>query len=191
MRAGAPWLFALGVLLLVAVALVGDVSMGAQRWLDLKVVRFQPSEIMKLAVPLACAWYLRDHHQHREPEAYPRRLAEEDADILAGGTVEHDQAGRADRQNCGEQRSVEVQHLEHAAGQRERALRAARVTGAGNLPPHSSVPPVGGGGGAAVAGGGAPPGVAAAGCAAPFGCATAAGDVPAPADTAAAESGCR
>ena len=60
MRAGAPWLFALGVLLLVAVALVGDVSMGAQRWLDLKVVRFQPSEIMKLAVPLACAWYLHD-----------------------------------------------------------------------------------------------------------------------------------
>jgi len=60
MRTGAPWLFALGVLLLVAVALVGDVSMGAQRWLDLKVVRFQPSEIMKLAVPLACAWYLHD-----------------------------------------------------------------------------------------------------------------------------------
>ena len=60
MRAGAPWLFALGVLLLVAVAVVGDVSMGAQRWLDLKVVRFQPSEIMKLAVPLACAWYLHD-----------------------------------------------------------------------------------------------------------------------------------
>ena len=60
MRAGAPWLFSLGVMLLVAVAVVGDVSMGAQRWLDLKVVRFQPSEIMKLAVPLACAWYLHD-----------------------------------------------------------------------------------------------------------------------------------
>jgi rod shape determining protein RodA len=60
MRAGAPWLFAFGVMLLVAVAVVGDVSMGAQRWLDLKVVRFQPSEIMKLAVPLACAWYLHD-----------------------------------------------------------------------------------------------------------------------------------
>ena len=60
MRVGAPWLFGFGVVLLVAVALVGDVSMGAQRWLDLKVVRFQPSEIMKLAVPLACAWYLHD-----------------------------------------------------------------------------------------------------------------------------------
>ena len=50
----------MGVLLLVAVALVGDVAMGAQRWLDLGVVRFQPSEIMKIAVPLACAWLLHD-----------------------------------------------------------------------------------------------------------------------------------
>jgi rod shape determining protein RodA len=34
--------------------------MGAQRWLDLGFVRFQPSEIMKIAMPLACAWYLHD-----------------------------------------------------------------------------------------------------------------------------------
>ena len=34
--------------------------MGAQRWLDLGFVRFQPSEIMKIAVPLACAWYLHE-----------------------------------------------------------------------------------------------------------------------------------
>jgi len=60
LRAVAPWLYALGVLLLVAVALVGDVAMGAQRWLDLGVVRFQPSELMKIAVPLACAWFLHD-----------------------------------------------------------------------------------------------------------------------------------
>jgi rod shape determining protein RodA len=59
-RALAPWLYALGVLLLVAVAIVGDVAMGAQRWLDLGVIRFQPSEIMKIAVPLACAWFLHD-----------------------------------------------------------------------------------------------------------------------------------
>ena len=60
LRVGAPWLYALGVLLLVAVAVKGDVSMGAQRWLDLGVVRFQPSEMLKIAVPLACAWYLHD-----------------------------------------------------------------------------------------------------------------------------------
>jgi rod shape determining protein RodA len=60
LRALAPWAYAGGVLLLVAVALVGDISMGAQRWLDLGIVRFQPSEIMKIAVPLACAWYLQE-----------------------------------------------------------------------------------------------------------------------------------
>jgi len=60
LRAGAPWLYALGVLLLVAVAVVGDVAMGAQRWLDLGFIRFQPSELMKIAVPLACAWFLHD-----------------------------------------------------------------------------------------------------------------------------------
>ena len=60
LRALAPWLYALGVLLLVAVAVVGDIAMGAQRWLDLGFIRFQPSEIMKIAVPLACAWFLHD-----------------------------------------------------------------------------------------------------------------------------------
>ena len=60
MRIGAPFLYGVGVLLLVAVALVGDVAMGAQRWLDLGFVRFQPSEIMKIAVPLCCAWYLHE-----------------------------------------------------------------------------------------------------------------------------------
>jgi rod shape determining protein RodA len=60
MRIGAPFLYGVGVLLLVAVALVGDVAMGAQRWLDLGFVRFQPSELMKIAVPLCCAWYLHE-----------------------------------------------------------------------------------------------------------------------------------
>jgi len=60
LRALAPWAYAGGVLLLVAVALVGEISMGAQRWLDLGIVRFQPSEIMKIAVPLACAWFLQE-----------------------------------------------------------------------------------------------------------------------------------
>jgi rod shape determining protein RodA len=60
LRAVAPFLYAAGVLLLIIVAVKGDIAMGAQRWLDLGVVRFQPSEIMKIAVPLACAWFLHD-----------------------------------------------------------------------------------------------------------------------------------
>ena len=55
-----PWIFVLGVLLLQAVLLGGEVSGGAQRWLNLYVVRFQPSEVMKLAVPMMVAWYLDD-----------------------------------------------------------------------------------------------------------------------------------
>ena len=56
-----PALYAGGVLLLVAVAGLGEIGKGAQRWLDLGFVRFQPSEVMKLAVPMMCAWYL--HHR--------------------------------------------------------------------------------------------------------------------------------
>jgi rod shape determining protein RodA len=59
-RAVTPWAYVLGLLLLFAVMLTGDIAMGAQRWLDLGIVRFQPSEMMKLAVPLACAWYLHE-----------------------------------------------------------------------------------------------------------------------------------
>ena len=60
LRLWAPWVYALGVLLLIIVALVGEASKGAQRWLDLGVIRFQPSELMKLAVPMMCAWLLHD-----------------------------------------------------------------------------------------------------------------------------------
>jgi rod shape determining protein RodA len=59
-RTIAPWAYVIGLVLLFLVMFLGDISMGAQRWLDLGVVRFQPSEIMKLAVPLACAWYLHE-----------------------------------------------------------------------------------------------------------------------------------
>jgi len=54
----APAAYAAGLVLLVVVAIAGDVGKGAQRWLDLGVIRFQPSEILKLAVPMMCAWYL-------------------------------------------------------------------------------------------------------------------------------------
>jgi len=55
-----PWLFGLGLILLIAVLLFGDEGKGAQRWLDFGFFRFQPSEIMKLAVPAMLAWYLAE-----------------------------------------------------------------------------------------------------------------------------------
>ena len=51
-------LYAAGCLMLIAVLLVGDVGKGAQRWLDLGFMRFQPSEVLKLAVPMMVAWVL-------------------------------------------------------------------------------------------------------------------------------------
>jgi rod shape determining protein RodA len=60
LRTVAPWLYALGIVLLLVVDATGYIGKGAQRWLNLGIVRFQPSEIMKLAVPLLCAWYLQD-----------------------------------------------------------------------------------------------------------------------------------
>ena len=52
-------LYALGVVLLIGVELFGEVSKGAQRWLDIGVTRIQPSEIMKIAMPLMLAWYFQ------------------------------------------------------------------------------------------------------------------------------------
>ena len=49
--------YAFGLALLVAVALFGDVVNGARRWLNVGIGRFQPSEMMKLALPLMLAWY--------------------------------------------------------------------------------------------------------------------------------------
>jgi len=49
--------YALGIALLIAVALAGDIVNGARRWLHVGVVRFQPSEMMKLALPMMLAWY--------------------------------------------------------------------------------------------------------------------------------------
>ena len=50
-------LYVLGLVLLILVALFGDIVNGARRWLDLGVTRVQPSELMKIAVPLMLAWY--------------------------------------------------------------------------------------------------------------------------------------
>jgi len=59
LRFWAPWLFGLGLVMLIAVLFAGE-GRGAQRWLDLILFRFQPSEIMKIAVPLMLAWYLSE-----------------------------------------------------------------------------------------------------------------------------------
>lgn len=53
-----PYIFIGGMALLIAVLAMGVIGKGAQRWLHLGVLRFQPAEIMKLAVPMMLAWYL-------------------------------------------------------------------------------------------------------------------------------------
>lgn len=53
-----PILFITSLLVLLAVLFVGKVGNGAQRWLDLGIIRFQPSEIMKIITPMMVAWYV-------------------------------------------------------------------------------------------------------------------------------------
>src|SRR5690606_35213117 len=72
MRRMAPFTYVGGVVLLLAVALFGDISKGAQRWLQIGSFRFQPSEIMKLAMPIAIAAYLSSGHL---PPSFRRVMA--------------------------------------------------------------------------------------------------------------------
>ena len=53
------YFFAIGLLLVVL--MFGHVGKGAQRWLDLKFIRFEPSEIMKVVLPLTLASYIQQH----------------------------------------------------------------------------------------------------------------------------------
>jgi rod shape determining protein RodA len=62
MRVALP-AYAVGLALLVAVAMYGDMVNGARRWLHVGVTRFQPSEMMKLALPLMLAWYFARNEQ--------------------------------------------------------------------------------------------------------------------------------
>lgn len=57
----APLAYLLGMLLLLGVALFGDISHGARRWLNIGVATIQPSELMKISVPLMLAWYFDKH----------------------------------------------------------------------------------------------------------------------------------
>lgn len=54
-------MFVIGLLLLVSVLLFGHIGKGAQRWLDLGFMKFQPSEVMKLIVPITIAWYVSQY----------------------------------------------------------------------------------------------------------------------------------
>ena len=60
LRLFSPTIYIVGILLLAVVAVTGHIGKGAQRWLDIGFLRFQPSEIMKLAVPMMCAWYMHE-----------------------------------------------------------------------------------------------------------------------------------
>ncbi|MGB0955251.1 MAG: rod shape-determining protein RodA [Panacagrimonas sp.] len=77
-RLVAPWFFGLTLVLLILTLALGDAAKGAQRWLDLGVVRFQPSELAKLAAPMMVAAYL---HRFSLP---PRLLTVTGSLVLIG-----------------------------------------------------------------------------------------------------------
>jgi len=72
LRIFTPWLYLLGIALLLVVAVEGQIGKGAQRWLDLGFVTFQPSEILKLAAPMMVAWFM---HERRLPPTFPQVIA--------------------------------------------------------------------------------------------------------------------
>lgn len=62
LQRSAPWLYLFGLLLLIGVLIIGHIGKGGQRWLNFGVMRFQPAELMKLAIPLLLAWYYHRIH---------------------------------------------------------------------------------------------------------------------------------
>ncbi len=70
-RLWTPRIFFFGLTLLVLVILIGEVGRGAQRWLNLGIVSFQPSELLKLAVPMMIAWFM---HERRLPPTFTELL---------------------------------------------------------------------------------------------------------------------
>jgi rod shape determining protein RodA len=75
LRGWTPWLYAGSTALLVVVAILGE-GRGSIRWLDLGVMRFQPSELLKLTMPMMVAWYL-----------HPRQLPPSWKDIAVVGVL--------------------------------------------------------------------------------------------------------
>jgi len=78
LRAWSPWIYTLSLLPLLAVYVVGTGKYG-QRWLNLGVFYLQPSELLKLSLPMMMAWYL-----HKQPLP-PRPRAVLTAAVLIGG----------------------------------------------------------------------------------------------------------
>lgn len=76
LRSWTPWLFAASVVLLLMVAAFGEVRSGSKRWLNLGVMSFQPSELLKLTMPMMVAWYL-----------HPRQLPPRWKDIIMVGIL--------------------------------------------------------------------------------------------------------
>jgi len=90
-----PWLqrastpvYALGVVLLLGVEFFGETSKGATRWLHLGVVRIQPSEMLKIAVPMMLAWYFqKSHAAHASDRAHAAAGALASRDFLIAGLL--------------------------------------------------------------------------------------------------------
>jgi rod shape determining protein RodA len=61
LRRWAPFAYVGVLILLIAVDFIGVGAKGAQRWLEIGGFRFQPSELTKLVLPMAVAWYLSTH----------------------------------------------------------------------------------------------------------------------------------
>jgi len=68
LRRLSPFIYSIGIVLLIIVMLHGHIGKGAQRWLVLGPLRFQPSELMKIGVPMMCAWFL--HSRPLPPRLY-------------------------------------------------------------------------------------------------------------------------
>jgi len=84
LRRLSPHLFLIGLAALLGVLFFGVAAKGAQRWLDLGLVRFQPSELMKLAVPMAVAWLLT---RGRLPPGFTMVLAAVMVTLIPAGLV--------------------------------------------------------------------------------------------------------
>jgi rod shape determining protein RodA len=62
LQRSAPWIYSLALILLIFVLVTGHIGKGAQRWLNLGIFHLQPSELMKLAIPLMLSWYYHKKH---------------------------------------------------------------------------------------------------------------------------------